>query len=178
LPEETAFYLTPDSIPHPPNWDRWFPWTATADVKKPSVIDASGLLESPAGKHGRVKRSGDQLIYNGKPIKFWGLNTCYEAIASPKEVSDQRSAFYAKYGVNAVRLHKFADGPDWDGILDRNSCGSIPKNWRAWIITSPNSKRRGFTFCSPPISAERACTAMTLPASLTPRNSDNPMIAA
>jgi len=121
LPEETEFYLTPDSIPNPPDWDQWFPWTATADVTKPSVIDASGLLEAPAGKHGRIKRDGDRLIYNGKPIKLWGLNTCYEAIASPKEVSEQRAAFYAKYGVNAVRLHKFADGPDWDGVLDRNS---------------------------------------------------------
>jgi hypothetical protein len=121
LPEDSTFYLTADSIPNPPDWDRWFPWTATADVKTPSVIDASGLLEAPAGKHGRVKADGDRLIYNGKPIKFWGLNTCYDAIASPKEVSEQRAAFYAKYGVNAVRLHKFADGPDWDGILDRNS---------------------------------------------------------
>ncbi|MCL2624576.1 MAG: hypothetical protein FWD31_13010, partial [Planctomycetaceae bacterium] len=121
LPEDSAFYLTPAAIPNPPDWDQWFPWTADADVTKPSVIDASGLLDAPAGKHGRVLSEGDQLIYNGKPIKFWGLNTCYEAIASPKDVSEQRAAFYAKYGVNAVRLHKFADGPDWDGVLDRNS---------------------------------------------------------
>ena len=121
FPEDTAFYLTPDSVPYPADWDKWFPWTATADVTKPSVIDASGLLEAPAGKHGRVLRDGDKLMYNGKPIKFWGLNTCYESIASPKDVSAQRAAFYAKYGVNAVRLHKFADGPDWDGVLDRNS---------------------------------------------------------
>ena len=121
LPEDAAFYLTADSIPDPPDWDRWFPWTATADVSTPSVIDASELLEAPAGKHGRILSVGDKLIYNGKPIKLWGVNTCYEAIASPKEVSAQRAAFYAKYGINAVRLHKFADGPDWDGILDRNS---------------------------------------------------------
>ncbi|MDR0327441.1 MAG: hypothetical protein LBI05_04000, partial [Planctomycetaceae bacterium] len=121
LPEDTAFYLTPDDIPNPPDWEHWFPWTATADCTQPSVIDTSYLLESPAGKHGRIMSKGDQLIYNGKPIKLWGLNTCYEAIASPKAVSEQRAAFYAKYGVNAVRLHKFADGPDWDGVLDRNS---------------------------------------------------------
>ena len=121
LPEDTAFYLTPDNIPNPPNWDQWFPWSAKVDMTQASAIDVSGLLEAPAGKHGRVLSDGDQLIYNGKPIKFWGLNTCYDAIASPKEVSEQRAAFYAKYGVNAVRLHKFADGPDWDGIIDRNS---------------------------------------------------------
>lgn len=121
LPEDAAFYLTPDSVPNPPDWGRWFPWEATADTKQPSAIDASGLLEAPAGKHGRVTRDGDRLTYNGKPIKFWGLNTCYESIASPKDVSERRAAFYAKYGVNAVRLHKFADGPDWDGVLDRNS---------------------------------------------------------
>ena len=94
LPEDASFYLTAASIPDPPNWDRWFPWTATADVSLPSVIDASGLLEAPAGKHGRILRNGDKLIYNGKPMKIWGVNTCYESIASPKEVSEQRAAFY------------------------------------------------------------------------------------
>ncbi|MCL2103968.1 MAG: hypothetical protein FWH21_02770 [Kiritimatiellaeota bacterium] len=121
LPEDTAFYLTPDSVPDPPDWDRWFPWTADADMTRPSVIDASALLDAPAGKHGRIQRDRDRLMYNGKPVKFWGLNICYEAIASPKEISDQRAAFYARYGINAVRLHKFADGSTWDGILDRNS---------------------------------------------------------
>lgn len=125
LPEDTAFYLTAESVPYPSDWKHWFPWKATAAVntpgKPPCVIDASGLLEAPAGKHGRIKSAGDKLMYNGKPIKIWGVNTCYEAIASPKEVSEQRAAFYAKYGINGVRLHKFADGPDWDGILDHNS---------------------------------------------------------
>jgi len=121
LPEDTAFYLTADCVPFPDDWEYWFPWTATADMSQPSVFDASGLLEAPAGKHGRVMSDGDRLIYNGQPIKFWGVNICFEAIASPREISAQRAAFYARYGINAVRLHKFADGPDWDGILDRYS---------------------------------------------------------
>ena len=104
-----------------PDTSQWFPWTATADVSKPSVIDASGLLQAPAGKGGRVTRSGDRLTVGGKPIKFWGVNTCYSAIMDSKDISQQRAAFYAKYGINAVRLHKFADGPDWDGALDPNS---------------------------------------------------------
>ncbi|MCL1920982.1 MAG: hypothetical protein FWG50_07875 [Kiritimatiellaeota bacterium] len=121
LPHDAALYLTQESIPYPPDWERWFPWEATADTAQPSAIDASGLLDAPAGKHGRVTRDGSRLMYNGKPVKFWGLNTCYESIASPKEVSARRAAFYAKYGINAVRLHKFADGSEWDGVLDRNS---------------------------------------------------------
>lgn len=121
LPEDAAFYLSPEATPDPEGWENWFPWEATADTATPSVIDASSLLEAPAGKHGRIVRKADRLIYNGKPIKIWGVNTCYSGIASPKDVSDARAAFYAKYGINAVRLHKFADGPDWDGVLDHNS---------------------------------------------------------
>lgn len=121
LPVDTAFYLGPESVPNPPDWKFWFPWTATSDTKKPSVIDASGLLEAPAGKHGRIRSDGDRLLYNGKPITLWGLNTCYAPIASPKDVSERRAAFYAKYGVNAVRLHKFADGATWDGVLNSKS---------------------------------------------------------
>ncbi len=31
-------------------------------------------------------------------------------------MAERRAACYAKYGINAVRLHKFADGPGWAGI--------------------------------------------------------------
>ena len=33
----------------------------------------------------------------------------------------KRASFYAKYGINAVRLHKYADGPGWAGIQSKDS---------------------------------------------------------
>ena len=42
--------------------------------------------------------------------------------APDKDLAERRAAFYAKYGINAVRLHKFADGPGWAGIQSAESC--------------------------------------------------------
>ena len=36
-------------------------------------------------------------------------------------MAERRAACYAKYGINAVRLHKFADGPGWAGIQSEAS---------------------------------------------------------
>jgi hypothetical protein len=50
------------------------------------------------------------------------LNLCYSACAPEKDLADRRAAFYAKYGINSVRLHKFVDGARWAGIQSENSC--------------------------------------------------------
>jgi hypothetical protein len=82
----------------------------------PSEISMSDWLKAPAGRHGRILRKNDNLIYNGKSIKLWGLNLCYSSCAPEKSLSEKRARFYSKYGINSVRLHKYADGPGWQGI--------------------------------------------------------------
>ncbi|MDA1273993.1 MAG: hypothetical protein O2960_08065 [Verrucomicrobia bacterium] len=99
---------------------RWFTWQATGDAAD-SALSMADWLEKPAGKHGRIKSQGEELIYNGKPIKLMGLNLCYGTCAPDKALADQRAAFYPRYGINAVRLHKFADGTGWSGILSKES---------------------------------------------------------
>jgi hypothetical protein len=121
LPGDVHVYLSAQDIPSPEGWDRWFEWTGEGDTATPSVIDMSAWLDAPAGRHGRVTRKDDQLIYNGKPTKFWGLNLCYNSISPPREVADRKAAFYAKYGINAVRFHKFADGPGGGSVLTDTS---------------------------------------------------------
>jgi len=120
FPFDVEIHATFDTLPMPKDIDRYFAWNAKADTG-PSVIGAQSLLDAPAGRHGRIKAEGDKLMYNGKPIRIWGLNTCYSSIAPTREVAEQRAAFYSKMGVNSVRLHKFADGPSWNGVLDPNS---------------------------------------------------------
>ncbi len=121
LPEDSSYVLTPDAVPMPANWDKWFTWQATASTEPGSVIDMSSWLEAPAGKHGRVMAQGDQLVYNGKPMKFWGVNLCYGACMPKPEIAQQQAMLYAKYGINTVRLHKFADDPAGHGALSKNS---------------------------------------------------------
>ena len=102
----------------------WYPFTATG-APAAGEIGLADWLDAPAGKHGRIAREGDRLVYHGAPIKLWGLNLCYGNCAPPKELAEKRAAFYAKYGINSVRLHKYADGPGWAGIQSKESCAEF-----------------------------------------------------
>ena len=100
----------------------WFPWSASTNYTAESAIDMSDWQSQPAGSAGRVTRKDDALIYDGKPLKIWGLNVCFNRGCAPsKEVADLRADFYAKNGINSVRLHKYADGSGWAGILKAGS---------------------------------------------------------
>ncbi len=98
----------------------WYPFQAKS-TPEAGAIGMQGWLEKPAGKHGRIVRKGGQLVYNGRPIRLWGLNLCFSTCAPEKELADRRAAFYPKYGINSVRLHKFADGHGWAGIQSADS---------------------------------------------------------
>jgi hypothetical protein len=100
--------------------DGWYEFKPENDTG-PSAIGMQDWLQKPAGRHGRITREGGRLIYHGKPIKLWGLNLSFSACAPEKELAERRAAFYAKFGVNGVRLHKFADGSGWAGIQSADS---------------------------------------------------------
>ncbi len=97
----------------------WFAFAPTNDVG-PSAIGFENWLDKPAGKHGGVRMNGDHFqLEDGTPIKFWGTNLAYTASAPEKKDADFMAARFAKWGVNAVRMHKFT-GSGWEGIGDPN----------------------------------------------------------
>ncbi|MBP8258243.1 MAG: hypothetical protein KA118_01100 [Verrucomicrobia bacterium] len=120
LPEPADWFASVAEMPDADGIETWYPWSATGDGPD-SVLSMADWLDKPAGKHGRIRSQGDQIVYNGKPIKLWGLNLCYAACAPEKATADQRAEFYPRYGINAVRLHKFADGAGWSGIQSKES---------------------------------------------------------
>jgi hypothetical protein len=99
----------------------WYAFTPT-NTSEPGELGMQDWIARPAGQHGRIVRQGDKLLYDGKPIKLWGINLCYGACSPEKELADRRAAFYPKYGINSVRLHKYVDGPGWAGIQAADSC--------------------------------------------------------
>lgn len=122
LPADVEFYPSGGKIGFEPGFETWYEFHPDADYARSSEIGMEDWIDAPAGKFGRIERKIDQLLYNGKPIKLWGLNLCYGATAPEKVLADRRSRFYPRYGINAVRLHKFADGPGWAGIQSKESC--------------------------------------------------------
>jgi hypothetical protein len=120
LPGPTDWFPSLAEIPDEPGLATWYPWRATGDATN-SVLSLADWLEKPAGKHGRIKSQGEHLTYTGQPTKLWGLNLCYGACSPEKSMADKRAAFYPRYGINTVRLHKFADGTGWAGIQSKES---------------------------------------------------------
>ncbi len=92
------------------------------NTAEPGEIGMQDWIEKPAGGHGRIVRERDKLLYDGEPIKLWGVNLCYATCAPDKPLAEKRAAFYTKYGINSVRLHKYVDGPGWAGIQAPDSC--------------------------------------------------------
>jgi hypothetical protein len=99
----------------------WYAFTPR-NTPEPGEIGMQDWLSTPAGRYGRITREKDKLYYNGKPIKLWGINLCYSACSPEQALADKRAAFYPKYGINSVRLHKYVDGPGWAGIQSKDSC--------------------------------------------------------
>jgi hypothetical protein len=87
----------------------------------PGLIGMNDWLDAPAGRLGRIRAEGDDLVYGGQPIRIWGLNNTFVQCAPEREMAKRRAAFYAKYGVNSVRLHKYGEGTGWRGILNGRS---------------------------------------------------------
>ncbi len=85
----------------------WFPLQFEQDFST-SVISMNDWLDAPAGKHGFVTMEGPDFRFdNGKKVKFWGVNISGGIIFSEEKTAHQHADYLAKYGVNAVRFHKF-----------------------------------------------------------------------
>jgi len=115
LPGELEFLGDPAKAP--PSTAGWYPFEGNSPIPTESEWNMRAWLDAPAGRHGRVLAKEDVLFYHGKPIKLWGINLAYSACAPEAALADRRADFYAALGINAVRLHKYADGTGWSGIL-------------------------------------------------------------
>jgi hypothetical protein len=85
-------------------------WFAYQDVdvkaQKGTALDMSGLLDGPAGKHGRVKTQGDRFVFaDGTPARFWGLNVVASANFPTHEQADWMAQTLAQMGCNMTRHH-------------------------------------------------------------------------
>jgi hypothetical protein len=98
----------------------WFAFKPSKDAVK-GVVDMDNWLDHPAGKHGGVRMVKDHFAFeDGTPVKFWGVNLSYTANAPDKETADFTAARFARYGINAVRMHKFSYPTGQMGIGDPN----------------------------------------------------------
>ncbi len=87
--------------------EQWFPFKPIK-AEGISVTDQTHWLDAPAGKHGFLNMDGDHFSFeDGTPVKFWGVNICSEKPYVSGEVADEWVDNLKRFGVNAVRFHKF-----------------------------------------------------------------------
>ncbi len=87
----------------------WFEVAPDADAFSPkSIIDMSGLLHTPAGRLGFVKRQSASLVLAGKPVKFWGCGANVQG-KKPRPWQETWVRYLAKHGINMVRQHTVAE---------------------------------------------------------------------
>lgn len=87
--------------------DLWFEWQPQNSAEA-GVIGMGHWLDAPAGKHGWLNISGSGFEFeDGTPVQFWGVNHSGTGCGPEREEADRRAAWYAKMGVNAIRMHKF-----------------------------------------------------------------------
>ena len=96
--------LKPDLDPPRPGPADWYPLIPSDDrFSAESITDVGGLLHKPAGMHGPVRRVADRLSFaDGTPAKFWGVTA---SMSTTPEVQARQARYYAKHGINLVRLH-------------------------------------------------------------------------
>jgi hypothetical protein len=121
LPAPANYFPTAASAPDEPGIEKWYPFTPQTAGTGADELSLANWLDAPAGKHGRIQSKGADLFYDGKTIRLWGIDVCYGNCSPTKEEADKRADFYARNGINAVRMHKYADGPGWQGIQSHNS---------------------------------------------------------
>jgi len=144
LPQNMVFVPGPAAGAKSCDLSRWYPFHAPSPIPAASEWRLTEWLEAPAGKHGRIIRDGERLVYNGKSLKLWGINNSYAACAPDRTLADKRADFYAALGINAVRLHKYADGAGWAGILSKASAVAFdPKSLENMDYYVAALKRRG-----------------------------------
>lgn len=127
-----------------PAMDQWYPWQPQNDHKG-GFIGMHDWAAGPAGKHGFTRFSGDDLVYeDGTKAVLWGINHGNTNCAPPKDVALARAERLGKYGINAVRLHKFTYAGDDGGIGDREDSTKLtPEGWDRLDFYTAELKKRG-----------------------------------
>lgn len=122
LPEPGRLYGDARQVPDRSGMDDWYEFRPSGlPPTDEDELSMAGWLPRPAGKDGRIRSEGDELRIGGERIRLWGVNVCFADCAPPRELAERRAKFYARNGINAVRLHKYADGSGWAGIQSPGS---------------------------------------------------------
>ncbi len=111
-----------------------------------SLLNRSGLLDAPAGKHGFVTTRGGHFTFaDGRRVRFFGINLAKESVFIEKGRIVKLADLFARTGINLVRIHHI---DDTTGILTTDGTAQLNEKridlLDYWIATL---KARGIYVC-------------------------------
>lgn len=150
-----AFWVAPCARAQAPA-DTWAFEPARDAFSPNALLDLRPLNEKVAGESGFVKVSpeGDFLLGNGRPVRFWAVNTDVgrEKPYRPRPLWQQpepdlahHARFLAKRGVNMVRLHAHVNPKPEQGLEEIDTA---ERDW-IWRTVASMKKEGIYTTISP-----------------------------
>ena len=127
--------------------DNWFAFTPKK-VTKNGAIGMQEWLSTPLSP----LKPKNEFIYQGSNIhKIWGTNVEYSYNAPKNREAEKRAKFFAKYGINSVRLHKLSN-PGWEGLGSEFSTTEYDKEkLKRFDYWTYQLKKQGITYGFSPI---------------------------
>ncbi|MGQ9821205.1 MAG: carbohydrate binding domain-containing protein [Thermogutta sp.] len=84
-----------------------------------TLINVSGWLEKPAGKHGFVRAENGHFVTDAGRIRLWATNLCFEACFPTKAEAERLAARLASLGINCVRMHHMDNRHIWGNSANK-----------------------------------------------------------
>ena len=105
-----------DNISQKSKHQGWFAFKPNNTQEKSDI----GLQEwlNPPEKF--LQPRNEKIIENNESYKAWGTNVEYIHVAPDRATAKKRTNFFAKYGINNVRLHKLSNS-SWEGLGTENN---------------------------------------------------------
>lgn len=80
----------------------WFRFQPGRDEFRETILDCSGWVEAPTGKHGFVTAKDERFVFeDGTPVRFWGAQMNLWG----QEQVDYAVRRMRRQGINITRLH-------------------------------------------------------------------------
>ncbi len=145
-PRQLSFYRQLEDLPNDTDHSQWFTF-APKNTRKPGKIGMQDWLNKSQSP---PQMTSDQFSHQ-QHNKIWGTNVEYIDVAPTKRNAKTRTDFFAKYGINSVRLHKLTNA-DWEGLGTRNSASEYDakklSRFDYWLSLL---KKRGISYGFSPI---------------------------
>ncbi|MCB1123147.1 MAG: hypothetical protein KJT03_16455, partial [Verrucomicrobiae bacterium] len=148
-----GFVLLTGWIKHAVAQDTWSFMPDRDTFDQAAILDLSDLNEEVAGQSGWIKTTEDGgfVLGDGQPVRFWAVGTSVNEAPARSQVGwgqqflDHQAKWFAKRGVNMVRVHAFINPAPSDPI---DSVDEEEVEW-IWRVVSEMKDEGIYTTLSP-----------------------------